>query len=122
MKIMRLFMKILSVFAILLGLFLVIIRLQLLIRCDTLVHAIIATNGRPHGFDKTLRRLQRKLGYADIRSMHDIRRTFATDLYYAGVGISQIRAWMGHSSEAQTYQYICFRDDPEDIKKLELIG
>jgi integrase len=54
--------------------------------------------------------------------MHDIRRTFATELYYAGIGISQIRAWMGHSSEAQTYQYICYRDDPEDVRKLEFIG
>ena len=82
----------------------------------------ILENVKPSMLDKALRRVQRALNFDEIRSMHDVRRTFATELYYSGVSIKEIKTWMGHSTEAQTYAYICFREDPESRKKLENIG
>lgn len=41
-----------------------------------------------------------------LKSPHDVRRTFATNLFYAGMNTKDIQALMGHESVEQTLDYI----------------
>ena len=61
-------------------------------------------------FDSRLRRYCKEAGMEELKSQHDIRRTFATDLYYAGMNLKDIQKIMGHGSMQQTQAYIHFRE------------
>lgn len=57
-----------------------------------------------------------------VRSPHDIRRTFATDLSYAGAPTKEISAYMGHATLGQTDAYIIGKNfDKSTVQRLESI-
>lgn len=89
---------------------------------DFLFHADDGTYAKPNQFDKKIRKIEKKLNFEEIKSMHDIRRTFATEAYKdSGGNIVKVQALMGHSTTAQTYAYIM--DDPTyDAELMEKIG
>ena len=49
-----------------------------------------------------------------LKSQHDIRRTFCTNMYYSGVPLKNLQKLMGHSSLKQTMDYIKFKEDDKD--------
>ena len=53
--------------------------------------------------------------------MHDVRRTFATELYKANVPIKRIQYLMGHANISQTFSYI-MEVENEEADLLESIG
>ncbi|MCM1263532.1 MAG: site-specific integrase [Butyrivibrio sp.] len=57
-------------------------------------------------FDTRIRKYCRKAGMDIAKSQHDIRRTFATNLFYARMNEKDIQALMGHSSLEETMSYI----------------
>ena len=61
-------------------------------------------------FDTKIESYCKKIGI-QRKSLHDIRRTFATNLYYNGMNIKQIQKLMGHSTLEQTMSYIKFKND-----------
>lgn len=66
--------------------------------------------------DKRLRRVQKALKFEEIRSPHDVRRTFATELYEHGVSPKKIQRLMGHEKiETTLNSYICDRNNDLDI-------
>nr|MCR5686660.1 tyrosine-type recombinase/integrase [Lachnospiraceae bacterium] len=72
-----------------------------------------SVNGKMHlgAIDKYMRRVihTEVLGYGserEIRSAHDCRRTYASLEYLGGTPINVIKEQMGHSSVAQTWDYI----------------
>ena len=65
-------------------------------------------------FDSRLRRYCKEAGMKELKSQHDIRRTFATDLYYAGMNLKDIQKIMGHGSMQQTQAYIHFRESENE--------
>ena len=50
-----------------------------------------------------------------LKSQHDIRRTFCTNLYYTGMPLKNIQKLMGHSSLKQTMDYIKFKEDDKNV-------
>lgn len=56
---------------------------------------------------------------SELKSQHDARRTFATDLYNLGMNINSIRVMMGHESLSQTEAYIQSSMSIEDEILLE---
>ncbi len=61
-------------------------------------------------FDARLRRYCKEAGMENLKSQHDIRRTFATDLFYFGMNLKDIQKIMGHSSISQTEEYIYHKE------------
>lgn len=58
-----------------------------------------------------------------LKSQHDIRRTFATNLYYAGMNPKDIQALMGHESLEQTMAYIKRKGETKNtLNFLEVIS
>lgn len=57
-------------------------------------------------FEYRLYHMQNELGYTIIRSLHDIRRTYATNCYKKGMDIERLRELMGHTTIEQTRAYI----------------
>ncbi len=57
-------------------------------------------------FDTRIRKYCRKAKMNIVKSQHDARRTFATNLFYAGMNAKDIQALMGHESIEQTMSYI----------------
>ena len=57
--------------------------------------------------------MQYELGYTIVRSLHDIRRTYATNCYKKGMDIDLIREYMGHTTVEQTRAYIKDGDTTE---------
>lgn len=88
------------------------------ITSDFIFVGIDGEYAKPYNFDKMIRRLERRLGFTEIKSMHDIRRTFATELYQNGVSVKQIQKLMGHSNIAQTYAYIMALDEPISLENI----
>lgn len=80
-------------------------------------------SGRPverSTYNKSLKSICKQAGITRI-SMHDLRRTFATNCAAAGVAPEVLMAWMGHESINITYKYyVCVADDrnASDIAKL----
>ena len=70
-------------------------------------YILCSTNGRAtiSMVDKKLRKVCKRAGIS-AKSVHDIRRTVATELYEQGVSIREIMEFMGHSSEEVTWGYI----------------
>ena len=56
-------------------------------------------------FDSKIMRLCRDCGLPR-KSMHDLRRGFATRCYYKGIPLRSIQTWMVHATETQTQAYI----------------
>ena len=57
-------------------------------------------------FEYRLYHLQDLLGYKVKLSLHDIRRTYATNCYKHGMDIDKLREYMGHTTTDQTRAYI----------------
>ena len=57
-------------------------------------------------FEYRLYHLQDVLGYKVRRSLHDIRRTYATNCYKNCMDIDRLREYMGHTTIEQTRAYI----------------
>ena len=57
-------------------------------------------------FEYRLYHLQDVLGYKVRRSLHDIRRTYATKCYKNCMDIDRLREYMGHTTIEQTRAYI----------------
>ena len=57
-------------------------------------------------FEYRLYHLQDELEYDVKRSLHDIRRTYATNCYKHGMDIDRLREYMGHTTVEQTRAYI----------------
>ncbi len=57
-------------------------------------------------FDGRIRKYCRQAGMKILKSQHDARRTFATNLFYKGMNEKDIQALMGHASIEETFQYI----------------
>ena len=70
--------------------------------------------------DSRLRKYCRKAGMTVIKSPHDIRRTVLTNLYLAGMPLTAVKAYAGHSSLAQTLAYIRVSDD--DLSTLQFVN
>ena len=66
-----------------------------------------------HQLDKKLRKVQTHLGIDEIKSCHDIRRTYINVLYRNGVLVKEIQKLVGHSTLSQTLEYIC-EDETSD--------
>lgn len=71
---------------------------------------------RADRFSDTLKYICRKVGIKE-RSMHKIRKTYATRLINAGVDIKLIERQMGHTNIATTYQYYLYNDKSIDEEK-----
>lgn len=61
-------------------------------------------------FETRIKKYCRKAKMSILKSQHDVRRTFATNLYYKGLNEKEIQALMGHESLEQTLQYIKRKD------------
>ena len=57
-------------------------------------------------FETRIKKYCRKAKMEILKSQHDARRTFATNLFYAGMNAKNIQALMGHESLEQTMDYI----------------
>lgn len=57
-------------------------------------------------FETRIKKYCRKAKMDVLKSQHDARRTFATNLFYTGLNPKDIQALMGHESLEQTMQYI----------------
>lgn len=69
-------------------------------------------------FEPRIKRFCRLAGMDVLKSQHDIRRTFCTNMYHSGVSLKRLQKLMGHSSLKQTMDYIKFKEDDKD----ELLG
>ena len=58
-------------------------------------------------------------GMSEAKSLHDIRRTVLTNLYYAGMPLKDIQKFAGHTSLQQTMDYIKIKED--DISTLSYL-
>ncbi|MBO4909404.1 MAG: site-specific integrase [Lachnospiraceae bacterium] len=68
-------------------------------------------------FEYRLYHLQEELGYTVLRSLHDIRRTYATNCYKHGIDLKTLSEWMGHTTTEQTRAYIKDGRTDEKLKR-----
>jgi integrase len=68
-------------------------------------------------FEYRLYHMQEDLGYAVLRSLHDIRRTYATNCYKHGIDLKTLSEWMGHTTTEQTRAYIKDGRTDEKLKR-----
>lgn len=62
-------------------------------------------------FETRIKKYCKQAGMETLKSQHDIRRTFATNLYYQHPNKAKnIQRLMGHSSLEQTMAYVKIRD------------
>ena len=61
--------------------------------------------------------MQHDLGYTVIRSLHDVRRTYATNCYKHGIDLKTLSEWMGHTTTEQTRAYIKDGRTDEKLKR-----
>lgn len=73
-------------------------------------------------FETRLKRYCRDAGMSVLKSQHDIRRTFATNLHYLGVPTKSISALMGHETTKQTDAYIKCHDIDDIANELEQLS
>lgn len=66
-------------------------------------------------FDTRIRKYCRKAKMDIEKSQHDARRTFATNLFYAGMNGKDIQALMGHENIEQTMSYIKKKGTDENV-------
>ena len=66
-------------------------------------------------YEARIKRFCRLANMNVLKSQHDIRRTFCTNLYYTGMPLKNIQKLMGHSSLKQTMDYIKFKEDDKDV-------
>lgn len=73
-------------------------------------------------FETRLKRYCRDAGMSVLKSQHDIRRTFATNLHYLGVPTKSISALMGHETTKQTDAYIKAHKTDDIANELEQLS
>ena len=64
------------------------------------------THATTRCFEPRLKRYCREANMSVLKSQHDIRRTFATRLFYAGMNMKSLAKIMGHESTSQTEKYV----------------
>lgn len=74
----------------------------------------------PRVFDTKIASYCKQIGI-QRKSLHDIRRTFATNLYYNGMNIKQLQKLMGHSTLEQTMSYIKFKSEIDSNNIMETL-
>jgi integrase len=57
-------------------------------------------------FESRIKKYCKAADMTVLKSQHDIRRTFATNLFHEGMDPKEIQALMGHENIEQTYSYI----------------
>lgn len=70
----------------------------------------------PRVFNCRLTRYCKGLGFRHIKSCHDIRRTYITSLFDAGLNIEIIRQLAGHENIEMTLKYCRDRMEPEELE------
>lgn len=70
-------------------------------------------------FESRLKKYCRKANMDVLKSQHDIRRTFATNLFYNGMPIKNISKIMGHETIEQTEQYIKCKTEVDEFEYME---
>ena len=69
-------------------------------------------------FDSRIGRYCKELGIVR-KSMHNLRRTFATILYCNGMPIERLRVIMGHTTTTQTLDYVIdYNADVDDFDSM----
>ena len=66
-------------------------------------------------FESRIKKYCRKAEMDVLKSQHDVRRTFATNLFYSGMNPKNIQALMGHENLEQTMDYIKRKDINENV-------
>lgn len=64
-------------------------------------------------FDALLRNYCKKCNFQYVYSPHDLRRTYASNLYLNGVSLEMIRRQLGHTTTEMTMKYIRDVIEPE---------
>lgn len=72
-------------------------------------------------FESRIKRYCKQLGIMP-KSQHDMRRTFATMLYYNGWKEKDIQKLMGHESVQQTQAYIKYKSDESIFEKMNCLS
>ena len=62
-------------------------------------------------FESRLKKYCKKANMKELKSQHDIRRTFATNLHYLGMDTKDLQVIMGHESLEQTEAYIQHKEN-----------
>lgn len=73
-------------------------------------------------FESRIKKYCRKANMKVLKSQHDVRRTFATTLYYAGMPKLDISKAMGHESLTQTEGYIKARPNSNILDYMEALS
>lgn len=79
-----------------------------------------ATFCTPRTIYEMIKSMCREIGM-EVKSPHDMRRTFATNLFYANTPIKDIQALMGHEDARQTEAYIRRKKNENVSEYLEAI-
>jgi integrase len=67
------------------------------------------------GFNVRIRKYCTKAGMSVIKSLHDIRRTFITNLFNSGCPLKTVQYIAGHSSEEMTLKYLRRKADDDAL-------
>ena len=81
----------------------------------------IVTFCTPRTIYTMIEKMCKEIGMSIIKSPHDMRRTFATNLAYKNVPIKEISRMMGHSNTKQTEAYIKSKADINTAAIMELV-
>lgn len=66
-------------------------------------------------FESRIKKYCRQAGMEILKSQHDARRTFATNLFYKKMNVKDIQALMGHESVEQTLDYIKRKETTDNV-------
>lgn len=73
-------------------------------------------------FESRIKKYCKQANMEVLKSQHDVRRTFATNLYYLGMPIKNISKLMGHETIEQTEAYIKCRTIENNFDYMELLS
>ncbi len=73
-------------------------------------------------FAPRLQKYCRKVGMETSKSPHDVRRTALTNMYRAGMALTAVQKYAGHSTLKQTLDYLKLQDDEDINAPLEKIS
>lgn len=81
-------------------------------------NGVVSASNRS-GFNARIRKYCRKADMKEIKSLHDIRRTFITNLYNSGCPLKTVQMIAGHSSETMTLKYLRRKSDDNALDYME---
>lgn len=74
-------------------------------------------------FETRIKKYCKQAKMETLKSQHDARRTFATNLFYKGMPVKDIQTLMGHGSQEQTMCYIMWKgENTSTLRYLEAIS